>query len=281
MDTGLGNPLIENYKREREKLEEQHKKDLKYSNTAQVFLTAICLLLIYMINKWLDKAGMDDIVAFLITLPLSVPILGAGWLFGKKLTRQRKRTPKEYDFEGTWDMVCKFHAPLLNADSQFVVKNEKILMDSFKGRIEVGETEWAQDEYGITISCDRAFAAKIAADGEDVGADPEDVLDIEGKRYVADKNNRTVVMFQSDLASFDATQIRWVFTARVEWPDVVELNHNFKGVEEYRIERGPDGRPEALYGELLGCIDIDGWQYILSAESRFIKRKEGSKAATN
>ncbi len=42
MDTGLGNPLIENYKREKERMEEQHRKELKSSNTAQVFLTALC-----------------------------------------------------------------------------------------------------------------------------------------------------------------------------------------------------------------------------------------------
>ncbi len=95
-----------------------------------------------MLNKWLDNLGMDDVMAFLITLPLSVPVLGAGWFFSRKFTKARKRTPKEYDFAGTWDMVCKFHTPLLNGQSQFAIKNENILMDSFKDRIERGEDGW-------------------------------------------------------------------------------------------------------------------------------------------
>ncbi len=148
--------------------------------------------------------------------------------------------PPTFNFEGEWNMRCCFHTPLINENDKIAPEVRELIMRSFEKRVEVGVTNWKQDEFGVYLHCNKAYAGKIIDTQE---ADLKDAIKIGGITYVPDEMNTAIVRFRSDLASFDKDSIRWVFTATVDWGKPMIMQHEFKGVEEYQIELDTDGKP--------------------------------------
>lgn len=189
--------------------------------------------------------------ATLILLLVSFPLASQ---YAKKNLRELKLNEEQIDvslsYAGIWEYETNFQVESPDDGTQ----TYKLLKSNIEGFKERGLSKWTQNVFELKIN----FA----------------YTDFH-EQQIQKVSSETIphVIWESNPISFDEDRINWSFSGEISWKNNKNYANTFSGIESYTVnEHDTQGRPSFLLGKLVGTILIGDKFYVVSAQSKFIRK---------